>query len=247
MDKKEMFRKYRETGDKEIRNRIVEEHLYMVDILIRKYLNKGMEYDDLYQVGAMALINAVERFDPEKGFEFSSFATPTILGEIKKHFRDTGWSMKVPRKLKENASAIPAARDTLAAKLGRTPTVKELAEEMDLGEDELLEAMQGSLAYGTFSLDQTFEEEEKNGDIPVFEKYAYQEEKGFDRFENREIIGSVLKKLNSTNQYVFKKRFIEERSQAEIAKKLGVSQMTISRAEKNIKAKFAEEMQKALN
>ncbi len=219
----------------------------MVDILIRKYLNKGMEYDDLYQVGAMALINAVERFDPEKGFEFSSFATPTILGEIKKHFRDTGWSMKVPRKLKENASAIPAARDTLAAKLGRTPTVKELAEEMDLGEDELLEAMQGSLAYGTFSLDQTFEEEEKNGDNPVFEKYAYQEEKGFDRFENREIIGSVLKKLNSTNQYVFKKRFIEERSQAEIAKKLGVSQMTISRAEKNIKAKFAEEMQKALN
>ena len=247
MDKKEMFRKYRETGDKEIRNRIVEEHLYMVDILIRKYLNKGMEYDDLYQVGAMALINAVERFDPEKGFEFSSFATPTILGEIKKHFRDTGWSMKVPRKLKENASAIPAARDALAAKLGRTPTVKELAEEMNIGEDELLEAMQGSLAYGTFSLDQTFEEEEKNGDNPVFEKYAYQEEKGFDRFENREIIGSVLKKLNSTNQYVFKKRFIEERSQAEIAKKLGVSQMTISRAEKNIKAKFAEEMQKALN
>ncbi|NLF47018.1 MAG: SigB/SigF/SigG family RNA polymerase sigma factor [Clostridiales bacterium] len=247
MDKKEMFRKYRETGDKEIRNRIVEEHLYMVDILIRKYLNKGMEYDDLYQVGAMALINAVERFDPEKGFEFSSFATPTILGEIKKHFRDTGWSMKVPRKLKENASAIPAARDALAAKLGRTPTVKELAEEMNIGEDELLEAMQGSLAYGTFSLDQTFEEEEKNGDNPVFEKYAYQEEKGFDRFENREIIGSVLKKLNSTNQYVFKKRFLEERSQAEIAKKLGVSQMTISRAEKNIKAKFAEELQKALN
>ena len=247
MDKKEMLRKYRETGDKEIRNRIVEEHLYMVDILIRKYLNKGMEYDDLYQVGAMALINAVERFDPEKGFEFSSFATPTILGEIKKHFRDTGWSMKVPRKLKENASAIPAARDALAAKLGRTPTVKELAEEMNIGEDELLEAMQGSLAYGTFSLDQTFEEEEKNGDNPVFEKYAYQEEKGFDRFENREIIGSVLKKLNSTNQYVFKKRFLEERSQAEIAKKLGVSQMTISRAEKNIKAKFAEELQKALN
>ncbi|HUM56426.1 MAG TPA: sigma-70 family RNA polymerase sigma factor, partial [Bacillota bacterium] len=172
MDKKEMFRKYRATGDKEIRNRIVEEHLYMVDILIRKYLNKGMEYDDLYQVGAMALINAVERFDPEKGFEFSSFATPTILGEIKKHFRDTGWSMKVPRKLKENASAIPAAKDALGLKLGRTPTVKELAEEMNIGEDELLEAMQGSLAYGTFSLDQTFEEDDKNGDNPVFEKYA---------------------------------------------------------------------------
>jgi len=98
MTEKEMFREYYETRDTELRNRLVEDHLYMVDILIKKYLGKGVDRDDLYQVGAMALISAVDRFDPTKGFEFSSFATPTIIGEIKKYFRDKGWSMKVPRR-----------------------------------------------------------------------------------------------------------------------------------------------------
>ena len=99
MLKQELFDQYRKTGDVSIRNEIVESYLYMVDILIRKYLNKGVEYDDLYQVGAMALISAVERFDPSKGYEFSSFATPTIIGEIKKYFRDKEWSVKVPRRM----------------------------------------------------------------------------------------------------------------------------------------------------
>ena len=95
MTNREKFTEYKKNPTIELRNEIVEEHLYMVDILIRKYLNKGVEYDDLYQVGALALVQAVERFDPERGFEFSSFATPTILGEIKKYFRDKQWSLKV--------------------------------------------------------------------------------------------------------------------------------------------------------
>ena len=128
MMNKEMFRKYAETKDITIRNKIVEENLYMVDILIRRYLGKGVEKDDLYQVGALALINAVERFDPDKGFEFSSFATPTILGEIKKYFRDKGWSLKVPRRLKEISVALPKVKETLTAKLGRAPTVAEVAQ-----------------------------------------------------------------------------------------------------------------------
>ena len=99
---RELFDQYRKTGDIEIRNQLVEKYLYMVEVLIRKYLNKGVEYDDLYQVGAMALVSAVERFDPEKGYEFSSFATPTILGEIKKYFRDKEWTLKV-RKAGQNA------------------------------------------------------------------------------------------------------------------------------------------------
>ena len=102
MTNREKFTEYKKNPTIELRNEIVEEHLYMVDILIRKYLNKGVEYDDLYQVGALALVQAVERFDPERGFEFSSFATPTILGEIKKYFRDKQWSLKVPRRLKIN-------------------------------------------------------------------------------------------------------------------------------------------------
>ena len=102
----ELFREYSLNPSIELRNRIVEENLYMVDILIRKYLGKGVEYDDLYQVGALALVSAVERFDIEKGFEFKSFATPTILGEIKKYFRDKQWSLKVPRRMKEISTKV---------------------------------------------------------------------------------------------------------------------------------------------
>ena len=113
MTEKDLFLKYRETKDPKLRNRIVEDHMYMVDILISKYLNKGVEYDDLYQVASLALISAVERFDPDKGFEFSSFATPTIVGDIKKHFRDKAWSMKVPRRIKELSSKLPKIKDSL--------------------------------------------------------------------------------------------------------------------------------------
>ena len=106
MMEQDLFIEYKKNPSIELRNEIVEKHLYMVDILIRKYLGKGVEYDDLYQVGALALVSAVERFDPDKGFEFSSFATPTILGEIKKYFRDKQWSLKVPRRLKEIAAKV---------------------------------------------------------------------------------------------------------------------------------------------
>ena len=102
----EEFIKYKANPTNELRNEIVEKYLYMVDILIRKYLGKGVDYDDLYQVGALALVQAVERFDPNRGFEFSSFATPTILGEIKKYFRDQQWRLKVPRRLKEIAAKV---------------------------------------------------------------------------------------------------------------------------------------------
>ena len=123
-----MFNQYQRTKDRTLRNEIVESYLYMVDILIRKYLNKGVEYDDLYQVGAMALIAAVERFDPSKGYEFSSFATPTIIGEIKKYFRDKEWSVKVPRRLKELSGKIQSAREELFNQLQRTATIPELAD-----------------------------------------------------------------------------------------------------------------------
>ncbi|MGI6203831.1 MAG: SigB/SigF/SigG family RNA polymerase sigma factor [Anaerovoracaceae bacterium] len=244
MTEKEMFREYRKTRDIELRNRLVEDHLYMVDILIKKYLGKGVERDDLYQVGAMALISAVDRFDPEKGFEFSSFATPTIIGEIKKYFRDKGWSMKVPRRLKEISVAIPGARERLSARLGRTPTVKEIADYMGLQEDDILQAMESSLAYGTYSLNQTFDDDSEDSGHARFEKYASKEERGYDSLEDREIIENVLDKLSDTHKYIFKKRFIEEKSQAEIAKDLGVSQMTVSRAEKTIRDKFRAEFAK---
>ena len=244
MMNKEMFRKYAETKDITIRNKIVEENLYMVDILIRRYLGKGVEKDDLYQVGALALINAVERFDPDKGFEFSSFATPTILGEIKKYFRDKGWSLKVPRRLKEISVALPKVKETLTAKLGRAPTVAEVAQHMDKKESDILMAMESSMAYGAYSLDETFSDSGDEGETSKYEKFTSTEEAGYRGLENREIINTVLNELSDTNKYIFRERFIKEKSQSDIASHLGVSQMTVSRAERNIKERFAKELQR---
>lgn len=243
MLKQELFDQYKKTGDVSVRNEIVESYLYMVDILIRKYLNKGVEYDDLYQVGAMALISAVERFDPSKGYEFSSFATPTIIGEIKKYFRDKEWSVKVPRRLKELSGKLQASREELASSLQRNPTVPELAQHAGCSEEDVIQAIESGMAYNAFSLNQTFDESGEDGESPVFERYAAMEEAGFDRLEYREMIEKVLKELSDTNRFIFKQRFVENRSQAEIAKRLGVSQMTISRAEKNIKERFRQEAQ----
>lgn len=238
-----MFNQYQSTKDLTLRNEIVESYLYMVDILIRKYLNKGVEYDDLYQVGAMALIAAVERFDPSKGYEFSSFATPTIIGEIKKYFRDKEWSVKVPRRLKELSGKLQSAREALFSQLQRNPTIPELADYTGYTEEEVLQAMEGSMAYNAYSLNQTFDETGEEGDASALEKYAAVEDDGYDRLEYTEMISKVLNELSDTNKYIFKERFVEDKSQAEIAKRLGVSQMTVSRAEKNIRERFQREAQ----
>ncbi|MBQ2677443.1 MAG: sigma-70 family RNA polymerase sigma factor [Firmicutes bacterium] len=245
MTEKDLFLEYRKTKDPSLRNKIVEDHMYMVDILISKYRNKGVEYDDLYQVASLALISAVDRFDPEKGYEFSSFATPTILGDIKKHFRDKAWSMKVPRRIKEMSGKLPKVKEKLTAQLGRVPNVDELAEAMGSDRAEILEVIEGGRAFYTMSLDQKFADWGEDSESPAFEKYTADHEKGYDRLEYEEMIEKVLDELSDTNMYIFRKRFLENRSQAEIAEDLGVSQMTISRAERNIKARFAKELERS--
>ena len=159
MTNREKFTEYKKNPTIELRNEIVEEHLYMVDILIRKYLNKGVEYDDLYQVGALALVQAVERFDPERGFEFSSFATPTILGEIKKYFRDKQWSLKVPRRLKEISSKIQDVKDKLYSEYRRSPTVSEMAEATGFTEEQIIEAIKSMTVLELNELVKACEEE----------------------------------------------------------------------------------------
>ncbi len=244
MTNQELFNRYAETKDIEIRNQLVEKYLYMVDILIRKYLNKGVDYDDLYQVGAMALVSAVDRFDPGKGYEFSSFATPTILGEIKRYFRDKEWGVKVPRRLKELSAKIPSAKEHLFGQLQRMPTVAEIASYLGNTEEEILEAMEGGRAYNSYSLNQTFDESGDTGDNPILERYAAIEESGYDSVEYGEIIDIVLKRLSESEKNIFQKRYIQNKTQTQIAQEMGVSQMTISRGEKSIKKKFSEELRK---
>ena len=235
----ELFNLYVQTPTIEIRNRIVEEYLYMVDILIRKYLGKGVEYDDLYQVGALALVSAVERFDPSKGFDFKSFATPTILGEIKKYFRDKQWSLKVPRRMKEIASRVQEVKGTLSMELGRVPSIDEIAEATGFSREQIMQAIESAKAYGTYSLESAGIADD--GEENPLEQYIGFEDMGFERVELKEIISNVLSHFSDTYRFIFKERFIENKSQATIAKELGVSQMTISRAEKSIIEQFRKE------
>ena len=242
MESLERFIEYKKNPTVEERNALVEDHLYMVDILIRKYLGKGVDYDDLYQVGALALVNAVERFDPSKGYEFSSFATPTILGEIKKYFRDKEWSLKVPRRMKEIAAKVQDVQDDLHLKLARKPTIAEIAEATGFTEEQIVEAIESAHAYNAYSLDQRFDEAGEDGESAFLEKYTGFEEAGYKQVELSEIIHSVLDKMSEQDKYIFRERFIYNRSQADIADTIGVSQMTISRAEKKIIEKFRKEL-----
>lgn len=235
---RELFERYRETKSIELRNEIVERYLYIVDILIKKYLNKGVDYEDLYQVGSMALVFAVERYDASKGYEFTSFATPTIIGEIKRYFRDKGWAVKVPRRLKEISSQITPAKEYLFGRLNRIPTIAELAEYLGYSEEEILEAMEGGQAYSTYSLNQTFEEGGDEGEGAALEKYTGREEQGYNSFENAELIKTVMKDLSNKEKDIFKRRFFRNETQQNIAEEMGVSQMTISRLEKKIRERF---------
>ena len=238
----ELFEDYKHDPTIEKRNAIVEKNLYMVDILIRKYLGKGVDYDDLYQIGALALVSAVERFDPDKGFEFSSFATPTILGEIKRYFRDKQWSLKVPRRLQEIAAKVQEVKDSFYSKYQRTPTVEELAAETGFTPEQIIEALDGSKAYGTFSLDKTFDEAGEDGDNTFLERYTGFDDAGYDRVEMAELIQKVVDTFNEQYKFIFRERFLNNRSQSDIAKELGVSQMTVSRAEKNMIKRFRGEL-----
>lgn len=239
------FQEYKTNPTIANRNKLVEDHLYMVEILIRKYLGKGVEYDDLYQVGALALVSAVERFDPDKGFEFSSFATPTILGEIKKYFRDKQWSLKVPRRLKEISAKVQDAKEKLSTELGKNPTIQEIAQFTGLSDEQIIEAMEGAKAYSTYSLDKTFDDMTGEGDSAFLEKYTGFDEKGYEQLETKEIIEKVLNKMTEQNKYIFRERFIFNKSQAEIGKILGVSQMTVSRAERSMVEQFRAELKKS--
>jgi RNA polymerase sigma-B factor len=236
-----LFQQYYKTRTLDLRNRLVEEYLFIVDLLVRKYLNKGVEYDDLYQIGSMALVLAVERFDPTKGYSFSAFATPTVIGEIKRYFRDKAWSMKVPRKLKEITLELPTAREALQTELGRPPRIPELAEYMGYSEEAILEAMESGVNYKSYSLNQAYEESGDDGENPSLERYTGISEEGYESFENAEVVKKVVRELSDKERTIFDKWLLNGETQQKIAADLNVSQMTVSRIENEIRNKFREE------
>lgn len=240
----ELFLKYKENKEIEIRNELIHRYLYIADILVKKYVNKGIEYDDLYQVASLGLIQAVERFNVDKGFEFGSFATPTILGEIKRYFRDKGWAIRVPRRTQEISQKLQSAREKLSQELHRAPKVAELAEYLDASEDEILQAMEASTVFEIQSLNQTYNNDGNDRDLKLEEALGIGDN-NFRKLENQDLIKKVLQLMPPVEKEIFTQRFIQEKTQGEIAKKLQVSQMTISRMEKKIINRFKDEMIKS--
>ncbi|MEW8973864.1 MAG: SigB/SigF/SigG family RNA polymerase sigma factor [Tissierellaceae bacterium] len=240
-----LFKKFKETQDKEIRDILIEQHLYIAEILSKKYSNRGIDYDDIYQVACIGLIYAVDRYDVEKGFEFSSFATPTIIGEIKKHFRDKGWTIRVPRRIQELSKKINNSKIHLSQTLQRSPTVADIAQYLDSTEEEILEAMEASKVYTPQSLDITFDSSNDEKDINLADLIG-EEDYYFSKVENSDFILKTMESLNKIEKEILIDRYFNKKTQVSIANKLDISQMTVSRIEKKVIKKLRREAEKAM-
>lgn len=209
----------------QVRARLVELHLPLVSFLARRFANRSEPMDDLMQVGSIGLIKAIDRFDIARGLEFSTFATPTILGEIKRHFRDTGWLLHVPRRAQELQSSITGARAELSQQLGRSPTIRELAVRLNVDEDVVVEALDAARAYAGVPLDVLAAPGESVPEHPALGIT----DSGFEQVEDRSALRAAIERLPETEREILALRFIDNRSQTEIATLIGVSQMQVSR------------------
>ena len=230
-----LHREYAATDDAIRRDRIREElvHGYesLVYFLARKFQNRGEPLEDIVQVGFLGLIKAIERFDPSLGNEFTTFATPTIAGEIKRYFRDKGWAIRFPRRLQELYQQIVRANEQLRNELSRQPTVAEVADRLGVSADDVLEAMEMSTAYTPVSIDASYRGE--SGD----EGRQFSESLGdvdpeLGRVEMRDVLERAMSHLNPRERAIMAMRFYDEMSQSEIAKRLGISQMHVSRLQR---------------
>ena len=223
----ELFRRYKEEGDVEAREKLVMSHMNLVRFLANKFKNRGEPLDDLIQVGYLGLLKAIDRFDPSRGLEFTTYATPTIMGEIKRHFRDKGWSVRVPRRLQELSAKVNQATDVLTTELQRSPKIEEIAEYLDASVDEVLEAMESSSAYSSVPLEGTGNND--NDDAPsVLDRYAT-EDSALNCTDDRWIIEEALKGFSPREREVIDRRFLQGMTQIEIAEQLGISQVQVSR------------------
>jgi RNA polymerase sigma-B factor len=229
-----------EKGDprrERLREILVEEHLPLVRHFARRFSNRGEPFDDLLQVGTLGLIAAIDRFDPTRGVEFLSFAVPTITGEIKRHFRDQGWSVRVPRRLQELHLSLNAAVGELAQKNGRAPTPSELAEHLGIPRAEVLEGLAVANAYRSSSLDERLSGED---DSPTLAATLGEEDAALEGVEYRESLQPLLATIPARERRILILRFFGNMTQSQIAADIGISQMHVSRLLSQTLAKLRE-------
>ncbi|WP_321973208.1 SigB/SigF/SigG family RNA polymerase sigma factor [Paratractidigestivibacter sp.] len=224
---RELFRRYKHDGDEEAREQLIVSHLNLVRYIASKFKNRGEPLDDLIQVGTVGLIKAIDRFDVERGLEFTTYATPTIMGEIKRHFRDKGWTVRVPRRLQELSAKVNTATDELTRELQRTPTIDEIAAHLGTSADEVLEAMESSSAYSSVPLETGGSSEDD--EVPsVIDRYA-SVDADLAASDDRMVLTDAIAEFPEVDQQAIRMRYIEGLTQVEIAEKLGISQVQVSR------------------
>lgn len=230
-DKKELKTTKRKI--KIVRDDLIEKHLYIAEILAKKYSNRGIEYDDLFQIASLGLVLAVDRFNIDKGFEFSSFATPTITGEIKRYFRDKGWVIRVPRRIQELSKRINNAKLELSQRLQKAPNVDEIADYIGVSSEEVIEAMDASQVYSPQSIDKNLDSSSEDREIS-FADLLGEDDKNYQLIEDIDFIKEAMEELSDVERKIVVYRYFEKMTQVAIAEKLDISQMTVSRLEKKV-------------
>lgn len=236
-----LFQRYKETGDISIRNEIAEKYLYIADVIAKKFVGRGVEFDDLRQVAAFALIRGIERFDPDFGLQFTTFITPTIAGEIKNYFRDKSRMVKLPRRLSEITMAVKNFTTEYESKNGVKPSVKTIAAELQFSEEDIVRALEvgNPLSLDTAVTGEGDEAESLYELVPSGDN-------NYEQFETKETLRAAMQDFTDTERALIKLRFEDELSQSETAKRLGVSQMFVSRMERKLLAKLKDRLKDSM-
>jgi RNA polymerase sigma-B factor len=227
-DAETLFSRYARTRDPQLRDRLVLMHHNLVLYLAGKFINRGEPLEDLIQVGTIGLINAIDRFDAGRGTKFSTYATPTVVGEIRRYFRDKAWSLKVPRRLQELNQAAAKAQEELSSRLGRPPTIQEVAEQIGASEEETLEAIELGNAYDTVSLDSKMSNDSESAPLSLAE-FVGAEDDTLTTIDAYGDLDQAIESLEPRERAIIIHRFFRDMSQAEVAKQLNISQMHVSR------------------
>jgi RNA polymerase sigma-B factor len=239
-DDKILLRRYHEDGDLGAREELIERYMSLVRSLARRYAYRGEQLDDLVQIGAIGLIKAIDRFDLERGVELTTYATPNIIGEIKRHFRDKGWSVRVPRGLQELNVQVSKLIEQLTVQLGRSPTIPELAKAAGVEEEQVLEALESGRAYSSVSLS-TGGGSDEDGELDPLESLGTIEHE-YEVSEDRAVLAPGFKVLDERERKILHLRFFSGLTQSQIAEQIGISQMHVSRLIRRSLEKIREEI-----
>jgi len=238
LESQELFRRWRKRGDRQARDQLIERFLPLARKLAHRYRGAHEPYEDLLQVASLGLVKAVDRFEPDRGTAFSSFAVPTILGELKRYFRDLGWSVHVPRGAQERALKVEEAEQKLTTQRGRPPTVPELAEYLELSIEEVLDALETAGAHHAVSLDAPHSDDD--GEQTTLASSFGQCDERYELIEDGLTIGAVARQLPHNEREVLELRFVEDMTQTQIAERIGVSQMQVSRILRHALSRMSE-------